>query len=63
MAKETFDYAQKAAELEAIVAALQDAEVGIDEATKLHAQGLKLISEIEAYLTQAEIEVQKHIAP
>lgn len=54
-----FDYRAKAEELERLVAALQNPDIEIDEATKLHAEGLKLIAELEAYLDQAEIEVQK----
>jgi len=59
---ETFDYRKKAEELEEIVAALQSPDIQIDEATKLHAKGLKLVGEIENYLNSAEIVVQKHIA-
>lgn len=55
-----FDYAQKSAELEALLARLQDPTIQIDEATKLHATGVKLVEEIEAYLKQAENEVRKH---
>jgi len=57
-----FDYAKKAAELEQIVANLQDPDIQIDEATKLHAAGLKLVKELETYLNQAEIVVKKHVA-
>jgi len=64
MAKKTedFDYRTKAEELEGIVAKLQNPDIQIDEATKLHAAGLKLIEELEKYLNQAEVEVKKHIA-
>jgi len=63
MAKKTddFDYRTKAAELDRIVADLQNPDIQIDEATKLHAAGLKLIGELEAYLRQAEVEVKKHV--
>lgn len=57
-----FDYRTKAAALEEVVEALQNPEIQIDEATKLHAEGLKLIGELEAYLKQAEITVKKHVA-
>lgn len=60
--KEAFNYRDKAAELEALVAQLQDPDIQIDEATKLHAVGLKLIAELEAYLKQAEVEVHRHVA-
>jgi len=63
MAKKVeFNYGEKAAELEEIVARLQNPDIQIDEATKLHAAGLKLVDELEAYLKQAEIEVRRHVA-
>jgi exodeoxyribonuclease VII small subunit len=60
--KDAFDYRTKAAELEQVLADLQDPEIQIDEATKLHARGLKLAEEIETYLKQAENAVRKHAA-
>jgi exodeoxyribonuclease VII small subunit len=64
MAKKTesFDYQAKAAELERVVSDLQNPDVDLAEATKLHAVGLKLVEELEAYLGQAEITVRKHVA-
>lgn len=64
MAKKTdnFDYSKKAAELETLLGKLQDPDIQIDEATKLHAAGLELVAELEAYLKQAENEVRKHVA-
>jgi len=63
MAKKTdFDYSAKVAEMEQIVADLQNPEIDIADATKLHAAGLKLIDELEAYLKQAEVTVKKHVA-
>lgn len=59
---ETFDYQAKAAELERIVADLQDPDIDIAAATKLHAAGRKLAAELEKYLAEAEIEVRKHVA-
>ena len=44
------------------MAALQNPDIQIDEATKLHADGLKLVGELETYLNQAEITVKKHVA-
>ena len=61
MAEKKFDYRTKAAALEDVVAKLQNPDIQIDEATKLHADGLKLIAELEAYLNQAEAEVKKHL--
>lgn len=60
MAQKDFDYTKKAAELEEIVTKLQDPEIQIDEATRLHAAGLKLVEELESYLQQAEITINKH---
>jgi exodeoxyribonuclease VII small subunit len=57
-----FDYRVKSMELDEIIAGLQNPEVQVDEATKLHAAGLKLVDEIEEYLNQAEIEVKRHLA-
>lgn len=57
-----FDYRAKAAELEQIVANLQNPDIQVDEATRLHAAGVKLAEELEAYLTKAEITVKKHLA-
>lgn len=61
MAQKTqvFDYRKKAEELERVVSALQNPDIEIDEATKLHAEGLKLVEEIEDYLNDAEIVIQK----
>jgi exodeoxyribonuclease VII small subunit len=62
MAKNSFDYRKKASELEDIVAKLQNPDIQIDEAVKLHALGLKLVDELEKYLDQTEIIVRKHVA-
>lgn len=63
MAKQAeFDYRKKSDKLEKIVEQLQDPDIQIDEAVKLHAAGLKLIEELEAYLNQAEVEVKKHVS-
>jgi exodeoxyribonuclease VII small subunit len=59
---DTFDYRAKSEELERIVAELQNPDIHIDEATRLHTAGVKLIAELEAYLNQAEIEIKKHVA-
>lgn len=64
MAKKTgeFNYREKAEELERIITTLQNPDTEIDEATKLHAAGLKLVGELEEYLDQAEVEVKKHVS-
>ena len=62
MAQKDFDYTKKAAELEEIVTKLQDPEIQIDEAARLHAAGLKLVEDLESYLQQAEITINKHVS-
>ncbi len=59
---ETFDYAEKSGELEAIVQRLQSSDIQLTEATKLYEQGTKLVGEIEDYLKKAENTVRKHTA-
>lgn len=58
---DTVDYQAKSAELEQVLADLQNPDIQIDEATKLHTAGLQLIAELETYLKQAENEVRKHV--
>lgn len=55
-----FNYRTAAAELEKLLAALQDPDIQIEEATRLHARGTKLVDELEAYLLQAENKVHSH---
>jgi exodeoxyribonuclease VII small subunit len=62
MAEKKFDYTKKAAELDEVLARLQDPDIQVDEATKLYDAGLKLVDEIETYLNQAENTVRKHVA-
>lgn len=59
---EDFDYSTRAEELERILLDLQRPDIEIDAATKLHTEGLRLITELEAYLKQAEVVVKKHVA-
>ncbi len=59
---DSFDYRAKSEQLERILTELQSPDIQIDDATKLHAEGVKLISELETYLDQAEIEIKKHIS-
>lgn len=63
MTKQTeFDYAAKTAELEALLAKLQNTDTPLDEAMKLHETGRVLVSELEKFLKQAENEVHKQLA-
>ena len=57
-----FDYSKKQAELDRVLASLQDPDIQIDEATKMYDKGLELVGEIEAYLKQAENTITKHVA-
>lgn len=59
---EAFDYRVKAQELEGILTSLQKPDIEIDEAMRLHTEGLKLIHDLELYLQQAEVMVKKHVA-
>jgi exodeoxyribonuclease VII small subunit len=60
--EDTFDYAEKSGELEAILQRLQSSDIQLTEATKLYEQGTKLVDDIEAYLKKAENTVRKHTA-
>lgn len=46
-------------ELDEVMAKLQDSELDIDEATKLHEKGVGLVAELEKYLKQAEVKIEK----
>lgn len=61
MAKKTdeFDFRAKTAELDELLAKLQDSDIQVDEAARLYESGLKLISELEDYLEHAENVVKK----
>jgi|JI10StandDraft_1071094.scaffolds.fasta_scaffold153997_4 exodeoxyribonuclease VII small subunit len=56
-----FDYTAKTTELEGILAQLQDENIQLDTALRLHKTGTKLIAEIEEYLKEAENEVKKQL--
>lgn len=45
-------------ELDSIVEQLQAGELDIDEAIKLHARGVKIVAELEDYLTNAKNEIE-----
>ncbi|HZM63677.1 MAG TPA: exodeoxyribonuclease VII small subunit [Candidatus Saccharimonadales bacterium] len=47
------------AELEGILAKLQDPDIEVDEAVVLYEQGVKLIAKLEKHLTQAENKLTK----
>ena len=63
MAKQdAFDYAAKTAELENVLEQLQNPEVSLDEAMKLHEQGKVLVAALEDFLKHAENTVKKQLA-
>ena len=53
------DYQTLNAELEGVLAALQQPDVQVDEAVKLYEQGLKLVAELEKHLRLAENKLTK----
>lgn len=46
-------------QLDSIVSKLQEDDLDIDEAMKLHEQGMKLVDELEKYLKTAENKITK----
>lgn len=59
MAKEQADYQTMSAELEVILADLQQGELDVDEAMKKYERGLELVAALETYLENAENKVTK----
>lgn len=57
-----FDYAAKTAELEIILAELQNTETTLDKAIELHEAGKKLVAELEGYLKDAELTIRHRTA-
>ncbi|MFO0882201.1 MAG: exodeoxyribonuclease VII small subunit [Candidatus Saccharimonadales bacterium] len=59
MAKNDFNYTQKRAELDELLAWFERGDVSVDEAIDKYQQAEKLLAELEAYLadTQAKVEV------
>jgi exodeoxyribonuclease VII small subunit len=52
-------YSDMKNKLDSVVAALQEPNVGVDEAVKLHEEAKKLIVELEAYLQAKEAKITK----
>lgn len=46
-------------QLDSIVSKLQEDDLDIDEAMKLHEQGMELVDELEKYLKTAENKITK----
>lgn len=53
------DYQTLSAELDAVLAKLQDPEIQVDEAMRLYEQGLQLVTQLEKHLKQAENKLAK----
>lgn len=61
MTKANFNYANKKAQLEEIVAWFENSEIDFDEATIKFSEAQKLIAEIDKYLSdkQADLKIIK----
>jgi exodeoxyribonuclease VII small subunit len=57
--KTTPTYRELSDQLETILARLQADDIDVDEALALHEQGTKLIEQLEARLTDAELKVKQ----
>lgn len=57
--KKNIDYQELSQELDQIMAALQNEDIGIDEAVKKYERGMELIELLQGYLEQAENKVEK----
>lgn len=53
------NYQTLSAELEGIVAKIQDPDIEVDQAVELYKQGTKLIAQLEKHLAQAENTLAK----
>lgn len=58
MTKTSFNYANKKAHLEEIVAWFENSEIDFDEATKKFSEAQKLIAEIDKYLSDKQSELK-----
>lgn len=47
--------------LDEILSLLEDPNIDLDEALKLHDEGLKLVTELEKYLQQVKQKISTHI--
>lgn len=47
------------AALDEVLAALQQTDIGVDEAVKLYEKGLQLVTQLETHLSQAENTIEK----
>lgn len=59
MVQKKIDYQALNAELETILAALQQGDLDVDDAIEKYERGLELVSQLETYLKDAENTVIK----
>ena len=57
--KKDFVYSEAIAELDVIMAELRSPDIALDDALKLHEKGQALLAELEDFLQNAEVEIQK----
>jgi exodeoxyribonuclease VII small subunit len=53
------DYQTTSQELDAVLGALQQPDVAVDEAVKLYEKGMKLIEQLEKHVATAENKLEK----
>jgi exodeoxyribonuclease VII small subunit len=59
MPDKSFNYQEKTAKLETMIASLESGELDIDEALKIYTNAQQLIQELEDYLKTAENKITK----
>ncbi len=58
-AKKTIDYKALSAELDAVVGKLEHTDTDVDEAMRLYERGRVIVSQLEAYIKDAENKIIK----
>ena len=53
------NYKELSNELDDILARLQSSEISVDEAVSAYESGMKIITQLETYLTEAELKIAK----
>ncbi len=57
--KKTIDYKALSAELDAVVGKLEHTDTDVDEAMRLYERGRVIVSQLEAYIKDAENKIIK----
>ncbi len=55
--KPTIDYKKLNARLDEILYAMQSSDITVDEAVKLHTEGLEIVKKLQAYLEDTEAHI------